>query len=222
VRRAGRILPAAEVALAAAGSAAGHGRTPAPFGYVSTVSYIDPLVFGLDARVVGGDARLRIANLSGKTVVILGYEGEPYLRFSRAGVFENVRSPAVYRNRNRWGVVAVPAEARADAEPRWRRVAAISSFSWYDHRIQWMQKGVVPPIVRASPGKPIKIFDWRVPGRADGHPFVIRGLLGYAPPPPKAAGGGGVGNWMWAGGAGLAAVAVALVGGALLLRRRRA
>lgn len=73
-----------------AGSSAHPGSTLT--GYVSTVSALVPNVLGVNALVLGGDDR--ISNYSGKTVVILGYEGEPYLRFDKSGVYANTLSPA--------------------------------------------------------------------------------------------------------------------------------
>jgi len=70
-------------------------------GYVSTVSAVVPNVLGVNALVLGGDDRLRISNYSGKTVVVLGYEGEPYLRFDSKGVWANTLSPAAHLNRFR-------------------------------------------------------------------------------------------------------------------------
>src|SRR5512133_1759263 len=90
-------------ALALAGDASGHGRT-GQGGFVSTVSALDPPVLGLSVNVVGGDERLRLSNYSGKTVVVLGYSGEPLFRFAQAGVFRNARSPS-------------------KAPPAWRKVA---------------------------------------------------------------------------------------------------
>ena len=46
-----------------------------------------PNVLGVGVNVLGGDERLRLSNYSGKAVVILGYQGEPYLRFTTSGVF---------------------------------------------------------------------------------------------------------------------------------------
>jgi hypothetical protein len=51
-------------------------------------------VLGVSVNVVGGDKRLRLSNYSGQTVVVLGYTGEPFLRFSKNGVFRNARSPS--------------------------------------------------------------------------------------------------------------------------------
>jgi hypothetical protein len=207
--------------LVAASAAAGEEgpEGPVEFGFLSNVSHVDPLVLGLDARVLGGDDRLRVANLSGKTVVILGYDGEPYLRFTSAGVFENRNSPTAYRNRDRWGVAAVPAAARPRAVPRWRRVTRTRSYAWYDHRIQWMRRGVLPAVVRAAPRRRHKVFDWAVPGRADGKPFAIRGILGYAPPPAQQDSGTDLRTPLLVG---VAIVVIVLLGAMVILLRRLA
>ena len=119
-------------------------------------------------NVVGGDARLRLSNYSGKTIVIRGYQGEPYLRFDKSGVFQNMRSPATYRNR-----VAVPiggrsrrrrSQGRAPLEAR----CSGASFAWSDHRIHWTSKDA-PPGVQKQPQKIQLVFRWRVPGTAGGN-----------------------------------------------------
>jgi hypothetical protein len=135
----------------------------------------------VSASVVGGDDRLHLSNYSGKTIVILGYDGEPYLRFTRAGVYENTRSPATYLNRFRYPPPLHPGTADPGATPRWRRVSRGLSFNWHDHRIHWAAR-TPPAVVRQSPDKTHLIFNWRVPGRADGKPIAITGFLGYVPP----------------------------------------
>jgi hypothetical protein len=172
--------------------------------------------------VLAGDDQLRVANLSGKTVVILGYAGEPYLRFTRHGVFENLRSPTMYRNRDRWAVTNVPASADHRAAPRWRRLSVAPSYAWHDHRIQWMRRGVLPAVVRAEPRRTHKIFDWSVPGRADGKGFAIKGFLGYAPPPLKPADDdrGRAALWIGAGAGIVVILAAATLVARVRLRRR--
>ena len=78
-----------------------------------------PNVLGLSANVVGGDVWLRLSNYSGKEIVILGYQGEPYLRFENDEVFQNIRSPATYLNRFR-GPLRARVPATAEARPRRR------------------------------------------------------------------------------------------------------
>ena len=67
--------------------------------YQTRIRAIEPPVAGLRVEVVDAGARLR--NTTGQEVVVLGDAGEPYLRVGPAGVFENRRSPATYRNRVR-------------------------------------------------------------------------------------------------------------------------
>jgi hypothetical protein len=174
-------------------------------------------VLGVFVRVLGGDDRLRLANYSGKTVLVLGYEREPFLRFAPGGVYENVRSPAAYLSRERDPVqVRLPASADPKAAPRWRKVAAGQSFEWHDHRIHWTESEP-PAAVQRAPDEVHLIFRWAVPARADGKPFAVSGFLGYVPP-PGGSGDGGMSPWLLA-----AVIGVAVLAGAgLVVGDRRA
>jgi hypothetical protein len=174
-------LIVAVAALVACGNVSGHLGGGRSKGYVSTIAGVEPNVVGILVAVVGGDNQLRLSNYSGKTLVILGYQGEPYLRFDRTGVYVNVRSPARYLSR---GHEPVPGSARADAVPRWQRVATGVSFTWHDNRIHWVS-ATPPPSVRRAPEQLHRLFDWKVPGRANSTPFAITGFLGYVPPPGR-------------------------------------
>ena len=191
-------------------------------GYVSTVSAVVPNVLGVNALVLGGDDRLRISNYSGKTIVILGYEGEPYLRFDTSGVYANVRSPAAHLNRFRRPRPLEPGVADSNARPRWRRVAPGVTYEWHDHRIHWTGHQP-PPGVQKHPERIQRVLTWRVPGRADGARFAINGFLGYAPNPAtlKKQDGGASKGLVAAGIAGGVLVVSALaVAGARRARRR--
>ena len=134
--------------------------------------------------MVEGDERLELVNKSGKTLLVYGYAHEPYLRFDPNGVFENVLSPATYLNEDRYGTTKLPAKASPEAAPKWRRVAAGSTYSWHDHRIHWMSP-VLPPSVQKDKGKPSHIFDWKVEATAEGKPIAISGTLDWVPPAGK-------------------------------------
>jgi hypothetical protein len=69
-------------------AAQSHGGTRSS-GYVSTFSHLEPNVLGLFVNVFGRNNTMRLSNNSGKTVVVLGRSGEPYLRFAPDGVEEN-------------------------------------------------------------------------------------------------------------------------------------
>ena len=208
-------------ALTHAGDASAH-RGSASTGYVSTVSALVPQVLGVDVRVLGGDDRLRISNYSGKTIVVLGYEGEPYLRFDGRGVWANTRSPAAHLNRFRLPRPLEPGVADASAPPRWREVATGVTYEWHDHRIHWTA-AEPPEGVQAHPDRIQRIFSWRVPGLAGGKRFAIRGFLGYAPDRAPASDEGTPG-WVLAlaglGGAAALATVLAVGVGARRARRR--
>jgi hypothetical protein len=167
-------------ALVACPAAAAHGGGAA-LGYRSTVVHVTPDVSGLVVRVVDGDDELELTNTAGREIVIKGYEDEPYLRFTREGVYENQRSPAAYLNDDRFANVDVPATADPKAAPDWKIVAAGVQYGWHDHRVHWMSPAL-PPNVRAAKNVEHHIFDWRVPGTIDGERLVIAGSLDYSPP----------------------------------------
>jgi hypothetical protein len=192
-------LAALLVALLVPAAASAHVPGQQRTGYVSTVTKLEPPVLGLQATVLGGVERISLRNWSGKRVVILVGKNRPYLLFDRRGVFLNARSP------NQPGA------------PRWERVAFGTSFAWHDHRIGWSGKQP-PAVVRDAPDEPHYVREWEIKGLANGKPFVIEGLLGYAPPPGATSGSS---PWLLRGvalGIGLlVAAGVAAVG----LRRRR-
>jgi hypothetical protein len=206
-------------ALVVPNAASAHGRYGLARGYVSTVAGLVPNVLGVSVAVIGGDDRLRLSNYSGKTIVILGYQGEPYLRFAGRAVYENIRSPAVQLNRFRYPHGLAPGTTDVRAAPKWRKVARGLSFEWHEHRIHWTSRQA-PAAVRDEPDTVHRIFYWRVPGRAAGRPFAITGFLGYVPPP--ASGGRGYGWVVPVAGAGLGAAALVALGLGARRRLRRA
>jgi hypothetical protein len=198
-------------ALVGASEAAAH--LGGPKGYTSTVLGFKPPVTGISARMLGGDDRMLLHNNSGKVLIIKGYDGEPYLRFSGDGVYENDRSPAVYLNSSRFANIQLPPQASAKAQPQWEKILPGHAFTWHDHRVHWMSP-IPPPAVQKSPGSKHHIFDWNIPAEVNGKPVKIHGTLTYAPP----AGGSKPRWWLLA-----VLLSLALVGavGALLLYRRQ-
>jgi hypothetical protein len=200
-------------ALVVCPAAAAHGGGAA-LGYRSKVVQVTPSLSGLEVHVIDGDDQLELTNTGGREIVIDGYEGEPYLRFTREGVFENERSPAAYLNDDRFGDVEVPQTADPKAVPDWKAVAAGVSYSWHDHRVHWMSPAY-PSKVEAAKDVPHHIFDWRVPGTVDGAKLAIAGSLDYTPPSNSGSSYVLV-SWIAA-----ALVLTASAGGFLLFVRRR-
>ncbi len=180
-----RVLSVALVAAAfLAPTAAAHGDGGAR-GFRSTVTSVRPSLDGVTVEVRDADDRLLLRNDGRQDVVVLGYDGEPYLRFAAAGgVFRNANSPATYLNEERYGGVDVPASASAAAEPRWERISRGRSYEWHDHRIHWMST-IDPPQIHRAEDEPHHVFDWNVPGTVAGKPLTIAGSLDYEPPPEE-------------------------------------
>jgi hypothetical protein len=179
VRRA--LLSVALAALAVCSVAAAHGGGRA-LGFRSNVIRIGPATPGLSVQVVDYDDRLELRNETGEPLVVLGYQGEPYLAFREGRVYRNTRSPATYLNDDRFGKVTLPEKADAKARAEWEQVAVREEFDWHDHRIHWMSK-TLPPKVQAAKDEPHHVFDWTVPARLHGRPLTIVGSLDYEPPP---------------------------------------
>ena len=176
MRRALLVVLCALVAVPAAGAHLGG-----PKGFKSTVTTYTPDTKGIQAFMQGGDDRLVLHNNTGETLIIKGYSGEPYLRFSKDGVYQNARSPAVFLNSNRYANVQVPPTASAKAKPEWERMLPGHDFTWHDHRVHWMSP-ILPPAVQKDPGKTHHIFNWTIPAELNGKPLTIHGTLNYVPP----------------------------------------
>ena len=168
------------VALVACPAAAPHGGGAAQ-GYRSQVVRVAPELSGLAVHVIDGDDELELTNTGGREIVIEGYEGEPYLRFTREGIFENQRSPAAYLNDDRYANVEVPESPIRRPRPTGSRWPPASQYSWHDHRVHWMSPKL-PAKVEAAQDIEHHIFDWTVPGTVDGEQLAIDGSLDYVPP----------------------------------------
>jgi hypothetical protein len=161
-----------------------HGGNP---DFRSEFRTIRPAVPGLEVQVLNYDDRLLLINRTGKTVLVRGYELEPYARLRADGTVEvNRRSPSYYLNEERYGGTPVPERASPDARPQWTEVSRTGRFETHDHRIHWMSKDTTPPQV-TDEDKRTKVFDWRVPIEVGGGTAAITGSLFWEP-----SSGGGV------------------------------
>ncbi|MEQ8716492.1 MAG: hypothetical protein RIE08_02680 [Acidimicrobiales bacterium] len=155
-----------------------------PTDYRSEIVSVEPAVEGLELRFIGGDSFLELTNLTGAEVVVVGYRGEPYMRFGADGtVEENRRSPSIYLNEDRFGDRELPPAADPDAAPEWRRVASDGRYAWHDHRTHWMNPARPPG---AEPGDTIleAVVPLTVDGRAVGVTVISTLLSGPSIVPP--------------------------------------
>jgi hypothetical protein len=203
------VVVSALFALAAAPAALAHQGNP---NYRSVIDGVSPKVSGLRLQVLSLDDRLELQNTTGKTVVVKGYQGEPYARILGNGTVQvNRNSPAFYLNDDRFAAVKVPANAKPGATPSWKVVDRAGRFQWHDHRIHWMSK--VPPKQVTDTSKRTKVFDWTVPVQVGSTKASVDGTLFWA---GTAGGGTPVGAY-----AGLAAIALLGLGAVMVVRRRR-
>ncbi len=144
----------------------------------SEITSIRPeaLADGLDVSIVNYDDHVRLINRTGKEVVIKGYDGEPLARLTPDGtVQENLNSPSLYLNQDRYANVDLPARADAKAAPEWKTVGDDATYEWHDHRSHYMGQGTPPQVKDKS--KQIKVFDYRIPLEIGGEPAKLDGTL---------------------------------------------
>jgi hypothetical protein len=158
-----------------------HGRGTDASNYRSEVTDA-PSIDGVEWAVHGGDELLLVVNKTGEELIVLGYDDEPYLRVGPDGAYENLRSRATYVNDDRYGQVAVPAEADPGAEPEWSKISDRPRAIFHDHRIHWMSPSMPPQVT--DPAETARIFDWEVPFVHAGEEQVVEGRLDWVPGPP--------------------------------------
>ncbi len=169
------------VSLVVLGAAPALADPATPTNYRSEVVGVESP--GVDhVEIVGGDAFVRLSAIAGMTLVVLGYEGEDYIRFLPNGqVSVNQRSPATYLNDDRYANVELPGAADARAEPRWETVSVDGTYSWHDHRTHWMSPALPAAVLESGVDATVPIFDWVLPLKVDGEPGSIVGTLTWIP-----------------------------------------
>jgi hypothetical protein len=164
----------AVVSLAAPASAAAHLKS----GTLSTdfearVGSFRPAASGLAAHVLDGDQRLELRVDPARVVVVLGLLGEPFLRFSAAGVEANLASPTATS-------AHVIGTSAAVSSPRvsWRRVSRGHVLAWHEGRLRPVQ------VVPGSPTGPRAVARWSITLIVDGRRTTLGGTEWYAAGPP--------------------------------------
>jgi hypothetical protein len=164
------------VALVAAmpGTAYAHAGGRIASDFEARIAGLRPPAAGVRAQVLGGDQRLQLTVTGRHVVVVLGLLGEPFLRFSPAGVDANAASPTAWNS----GVISTSAAARSAHGPAWRRVAGGPTFAWHENRLR------PRPIVAGGGTTPRRVAVWSVPLLVDGRRTRVTGWEWYAAGPP--------------------------------------
>lgn len=137
----------AGIVLAAPGPAQAHGKAVVvALDYRARVLSSVP---GIHASILDGDLKLRLAVDPGRTVVVLGYAREPFLRFTSHGV-----------ELRRSSLTAWSDGLAKPSETGWRGETSGHAFAWHEHRLA--------PVGGSR-------TRWTVPILVDGQPQTIRG-----------------------------------------------
>jgi len=182
--------------------------------YRSTVTAVEPAAPGLTVTLTGGGDSITVENRTGRQVVVLGYAGEPFLRFDGTHVERNALSLTAALTTGRTPPTGDP----RTTPPAWQHVAHQPVFAWRDDRVRWTGPGR-PPVVDRDEHARQRVLDWAVPLTVGGTSTLVRGTVDWVgtPVPPAADDD----TLLWSG----VAVVVAVVLGALALvtvRRLRA
>jgi hypothetical protein len=171
----------AGAAPASAHSVAGTGAT----NYRTTLKRVSPTLPGLHIKVIEAGSRIELSYSGAKTIYVLGYVDEQYLRIDKRGVFQNLNSPATYINKTRNGVNP-PGDVDPRKQPQWEKVSSGEVARWHDHRIHFMG-GINPPAVRNEPGdRHVIQDDWQVKVTDGTTTAVAHGSLVWVPGPSAA------------------------------------
>jgi hypothetical protein len=168
--------------LMAAPASAHTGGGPQPTNYRSELIGVVPPAPGVSAELSELGKRIRLENTGPTDVVVVGYQNEPYLRIGPSGVYENTKSPTLYRNRTvaGGGAATVPDTADPSAPPEWHKVSSGHTASWGDDRTK--HTGAEPSAVRQDPGHAhVVVPQWSIPLRQGAADLAVVGTLSWVP-----------------------------------------
>jgi hypothetical protein len=192
-------LLALALAFVAPATAYAHTGGRIATDFEARIAGLRPRAPGVRARVLGGDLKLELTVSGGHEVVVLGLEGEPFLRFGRAGVAANAASPTAWSS----DVVGASDAVTSASGPVWRRVSGGHTFAWHENRLR------PQPSVTGGDARPRRVARWSVALVVDGRRTRLEGWEWYASGPAA---------WPW-----LAALVIPLAGAIAAARygRRR-
>jgi hypothetical protein len=181
VRRAARavwvvaVLPLLVTAWASPAAAHGTGTSQ------TAVTSIRPSVPGLQVTVTKDGSWVTVTNTGSAPVLVLGYEGEPYLRVDATGSWRNAGSSTAMLAKS--ATNGTPAEtATVRQAPRWVRLSIVSTVRFHDLRVPTTS----PRRHLGSSSAPRVITSWSLPLRVGHRDVTVRGTLSWVPTPaPK-------------------------------------
>lgn len=151
-----------------------------PTDYRTEIVSIDPPTPAIAVEMIGGDSFMNLELVTPAEVIVIGYRGEPYLRFDPSGeVYENRRSPSAWLNQERYGSGQPPDYTDPEADPQWLLVGDSGRYAWHDHRSHWMSE--IRPLGRSAGDV---VLEATVPITVDGQPVIISVSSAWLVGPP--------------------------------------
>jgi hypothetical protein len=169
------VLPLLVTAWASPAAAHGTGTSQ------TEVTSIRPRVPGLQVTVTKDGSWVTVTNTGSAPVLVLGYEGEPYLRVEATGSWRNARSSTAMLAES--ATNGNPAQTvTADQAPRWVRLPTVSRVRFHDLRVPTTSTRRH----LGSSSAPRVIMSWSLPLRVGHQDVTARGTLAWVPTPaPK-------------------------------------
>jgi hypothetical protein len=156
-----------------------------PTDYRSEVLGVNPRLPAVSVHLLDLGNRVELVNVGAVDVIVLGYQGEPYLRVGPGGVFENRRSPSIALNRataTSTSTTTPPSNPGAFGPPSWHRTGGGRSVRWRDRRTRW--EGAAPAAVKAAPDKrQVVVPQWLIALRRGTTDATVAGRITYVPGP---------------------------------------
>jgi hypothetical protein len=166
---------------------------PPDGGYEARLLTPAEIAPGVRVRLLPGRSPgLMVESASERPLLVLGADGEPFLRIGPSGVEANARSRTWWQSGRAGGRRG---DERIDpaAPPDWRRVASAPRFSWIDARAQVQSAGGAnaSPIAWEVPmrigDEPTRVAGELVWKSISSNPAALAGRAAAAPPRPGAA-----------------------------------
>lgn len=136
---------------------------------------------GLEVQVTSDGSLISVRPAAGSPahVTVLGYQGEPFLRFAGEQAFTNAESLTTY-DVTPGLLTTIPATAGRGGVV-WRPAPAPGWFAWADHRIVWTGTDL-PADVMDDPGHAHTVSTWSIPVVAGTVTTAITGRVEWVPP----------------------------------------
>ncbi len=141
--------------------------------FEARVAGVSPAAPTVRPQVLGGDLKMQLTVTGRTVVVVLGLLGEPFLRFTPAGVEANAASPTAWNSR----VISSSDAVKSAGAPVWRRVSGGHTYSWHENRLR------PEPVVPHGGTTARRVARWSIPLLVDGRRGRVFGWEWYETAP---------------------------------------